>query len=372
MTLDGDLEKLRERSIGMALFSRVPGYETSSDPIVRMAASEIRKRLAQFYDESQDTVPVRILLPPGGYVAEFRFAAAEDIRSPLQPISARARSLPMARLPGNDDLAHDVTADRAVSVRVPLLTPLVIGLTATALIALVCAAIVYVQARRSDLPRFWRGAAEGGSGLVVLVLGQLAGIQTGPEDAAAVPLVDDVFRARHFVSLEAASSSLTLCSTLGRANLSCLLQPAPSLDLPAVRHKPAIFLGAYNNPWTLRVTGSLPYRFGPLACKCILDAKSSKPVAEVDFSAPRESILVDYSIVSRFHSDVTDGPVWVVAGLGPMSTVAAADFAASKVSSDELLLAAPKGWAGENVEAVLATDVVKGKPGHTHILRTSF
>jgi hypothetical protein len=150
------------------------------------------------------------------------------------------------------------------------------------------------------------------------------------------------------------------------------LKPAASVDLSSVQKRPAIFLGAYNNPWTLRMSSPLPYRFGPLACKCILDAKSGQSIGAVDFSIPRDKIFSDYSIVARFHSEITDGPAVVIAGIGPMSTEAAAGFLSSAKGSEELLGLAPSGWKGGNVEAVLGTEVVNGIPGHTHILRTAF
>ena len=116
----------------------------------------------------------------------------------------------------------------------------------------------------------------------------------------------------------------------------------------------------------------LPYRFGDLACRCILDSKNGEHVGGVDFSIPRDKIVTDYSIIARFHSDVTDGQVVVIAGIGPMSTEAAAEFSSSPEHSSDLLSLAPQGWKGKNVEAVLATDVVNGIPGHTRILRTAF
>lgn len=41
--------QLKERTIGVEIFGRPSDYETSADPIVRVKATEIRKRLAQHY-----------------------------------------------------------------------------------------------------------------------------------------------------------------------------------------------------------------------------------------------------------------------------------------------------------------------------------
>src|SRR5690349_15698863 len=40
---------LKERSIGHEVFGRDPAYDTAQDPIVRMTATEVRKRLSQYY-----------------------------------------------------------------------------------------------------------------------------------------------------------------------------------------------------------------------------------------------------------------------------------------------------------------------------------
>src|SRR5215813_1008563 len=58
-------EELRERSIGIEVFQRPPDYDTAEDAIVRVTANEVRKRLAQFYQESGAESDPVITLPPG-------------------------------------------------------------------------------------------------------------------------------------------------------------------------------------------------------------------------------------------------------------------------------------------------------------------
>ena len=66
---------LHERMIGVELFGRAIDYDTGSDSVVRVAASEVRKRLNQFYLESaQADWPVRFDLPSGSYIPLFIFA----------------------------------------------------------------------------------------------------------------------------------------------------------------------------------------------------------------------------------------------------------------------------------------------------------
>src|ERR1700730_19117629 len=71
-SIAGNLESLKERSIGIELFGRAPSYDTGEDAIVRVTASAVRKRLLQYYGQSNGETEIRMLLPSGSYVPEFR------------------------------------------------------------------------------------------------------------------------------------------------------------------------------------------------------------------------------------------------------------------------------------------------------------
>ncbi|MGC2297764.1 MAG: tetratricopeptide repeat protein [Acidobacteriaceae bacterium] len=77
-TLEGDIDGLRERMIGAEMFGRPVSYDTGSDSVVRVRASEVRKKLALYYSEAKrDHLSVRIELPSGSYVPQFRFESEE-------------------------------------------------------------------------------------------------------------------------------------------------------------------------------------------------------------------------------------------------------------------------------------------------------
>ena len=54
-SLDGRNGDLKERIIGIEVFGRNPGYDTSLDATVRVAAAEVRKRLALYYRQTGRT-----------------------------------------------------------------------------------------------------------------------------------------------------------------------------------------------------------------------------------------------------------------------------------------------------------------------------
>jgi hypothetical protein len=79
--LRGECEDLRERIIGVELFGRDAGYDTGEDAIVRVAASDLRKRLAKFYENGGKDSGFRIDLPAGSYVPDFHC-----LESPVEPL----------------------------------------------------------------------------------------------------------------------------------------------------------------------------------------------------------------------------------------------------------------------------------------------
>lgn len=78
-------DDLRERSVGVEVFQRAADYDTAEDAIVRVTANEVRKRLAQYYQESgSDSDPV-ITLPPGSYAVTFRWKPAPLVEPEAAP-----------------------------------------------------------------------------------------------------------------------------------------------------------------------------------------------------------------------------------------------------------------------------------------------
>ncbi len=73
----GHSDSLKERVIGTELFERPPAYDTGEDAIVRVTASDVRKRLSLYYLSTAGSASeLRISLPVGSYVPKF----TRDIR----------------------------------------------------------------------------------------------------------------------------------------------------------------------------------------------------------------------------------------------------------------------------------------------------
>src|ERR1700736_4994102 len=95
--LAGDLDELRERMIGVEMFHRAADYDTSNDAVVRVRATEVRKRLAQYYRENKVAPVIRIDLLPGSYVPEFHWSLPPSIDGVTTKILPPQAATPISR-----------------------------------------------------------------------------------------------------------------------------------------------------------------------------------------------------------------------------------------------------------------------------------
>jgi len=133
--LEGRLDHLRERMIGAEMFGRPIGYDTANDAVVRVKATEVRKKLTLYYTVDAKPSPVRIELPAGSYVPRFHWTCAQ------QSVASEpaAFAIPASTLP------QTPTEPRSSPTQANARSPLFWGSIAAGVIVL--AAISYVVFR---------------------------------------------------------------------------------------------------------------------------------------------------------------------------------------------------------------------------------
>lgn len=75
-TLAGEADQLKEYAVGVEVFDRDDKYDPRLDSIVRVEAGRLRSRLEEYYNGEGATDEVRIVLPRGGYSAQFERRSA--------------------------------------------------------------------------------------------------------------------------------------------------------------------------------------------------------------------------------------------------------------------------------------------------------
>jgi adenylate cyclase len=70
-TLDGRGDRLKAYAIAVEVFGRDPGFDPQNDPVVRMEAGKLRRRLERYYLGAGRHDPMRIEIPKGTYSPTF-------------------------------------------------------------------------------------------------------------------------------------------------------------------------------------------------------------------------------------------------------------------------------------------------------------
>jgi hypothetical protein len=98
--LDEGAVDIREHEIGCAVFGRSDDYDTGEDNIVRVNASQVRKKLEAHFASEGAGEPVILELPKGRYVPAFRERPDAEISPPVPMAVAQVQVLPGLPVPG--------------------------------------------------------------------------------------------------------------------------------------------------------------------------------------------------------------------------------------------------------------------------------
>jgi adenylate cyclase len=90
-TLAGRGERLKGYTIAIEVFGRPPDFDAQSDPLVRVEAGRLRRRLIEYYAGEGRDDPVRIELPRGGYASTWSYHPphAEVLLGPMPSATTR-------------------------------------------------------------------------------------------------------------------------------------------------------------------------------------------------------------------------------------------------------------------------------------------
>lgn len=178
VTLDGRIDSLKERTIGLDLLGRDLSYDPSSDATVRVRANEVRKRLVNHYAIQCPCSGYRIELRPGSYGP--RFVSVEETATAIA-VGLRETELGLVLPKAIEQVEAEKNKLQAI---VPPLNR--VDVMRPALIALFVCALLLRQQILSDDPyhQFWNTRLEGRT---ALVLPQDA--TSGSVNQAMIPMV---------------------------------------------------------------------------------------------------------------------------------------------------------------------------------------
>jgi hypothetical protein len=350
--LRGESCKLKERMIGIAVFGRNADYDSNSDPVVRTTATDLRKRLAQYYHEPGHENELRITLPAGSYRTEFHtpHQAGSKADSAICDVAAHIDSpVPLVR----------AVADRRGHHWKPYLV------SACLLVALIVSMALRQPTRPPrSLNDFWSPIANSRPTLLCVGTWSVSSITSDMP-----PSPSATFNIRDLLPMTDAVAFSRVAAFFGGANLPFRVETARTTTLTDLTQGPVVLIGAIDNQWTMRVTDRLRFHFVQQDGKGtwrIADRKNSEREFRTGVGDVAGSTK-DYAIVARL-SDATSGQMsFVVAGIGAAGTTAASELVTSGDYMKYLASQVPNDFRSKNLEAVVSVQVVDSKPGAPHI-----
>lgn len=358
-TLEGAGAQLKERTIGVEVFHRPPDYDTT-DHVVRSAVAEVRKRLAQYYQENAPG-PVRIEVLPGSYVPLFRWAA-ESSGIDKAPSGSGPIAIPVAA--PKKEISKWFRSNRLAGL----------GLCVVACLA----ALVIILRSPNPFDSFWRPILSSRAP-VLLCVGNLAG---GRGAEGGNQGLSSNLTLKEFHSSESETVHVYDAMTLARfaglmqaSGKQYQLASQSEATFTDLQKGPAILVGLMNNNWTERLVPQLRFTVEhPSPSRITIRDRNNPSNTEwsIDYSTPYLDVTKDYALVLRMVDPKTDQIVVGAAGITVFGTFAAGEFLTDKNEMKKLASFAPRGWDSKNMELVLSTDVIRGHSGPAAIVAAQF
>jgi hypothetical protein len=350
-TLLGQTDLLKERTLGIEIFGREANYDTASDPIVRVTATEIRKRIAQYYQEPGHETELRVSLPSGSYIPQFHWPQAAK-ENGLQAVTI---------LP--PDVLVPAEPVKGESPRRQWWQPAI----ATVLVAALCGAALFLwrSTQHSPFEFFWGPLVKSSEPVLFCVADQSHYSTVSLRDAAdpsREKILEDNLTA---IIIDDLNPIVRIAGLLQSNGKKYTLQGAGGTNLTDLRNGPTVFIGAFDNPWTLRLTAPLRFHFAndpAMLDFWIVDGtKPGQPSWVVNrVQQMTTNNYRDFAIVARFTDSTTGKLEVVAAGVARGGTRVAAEYLTDPADLAQLERAAGN---KKNMELVLSTQIIDGQPG---------
>ena len=377
-TLEGQQEQLKERIIGVEVFGRKPSYLTEGDSVVRVRATDVRKRLSQYYANLTRPGACRIEMSPGSYIPQFLDGdrtTAEDEAVACEPI---ASSLPVS-LP---------RAERGW-FRIGM-AALVVALTPVAVLAVYRLSAEHRvraagDANEAQLEQFWQPAIRDPKSVLICIGSPTTYTYSGsfqgnyvrehridpnrepqwtidPQEGT-IPGSVIIPVKSEYVGAGDADLAALLSALFGRLGKPSELRLSDGTSYGEISDEPTVLIGAFTNRWTLQIISREPFFFTQKGPERLIEERDGKhrewtpPHLRADGTTGE-----DFALVSRLVDSETGKFLVIAAGISGFGSRAAGYFLTRPDLLARALNQAPPDWPRRNLQFVLETQIVDQAP----------
>jgi len=406
--LVGNESIIKERLIGIYVFGRDNNYATGDDPVVRVQAGEVRRRLERYLAESKDEQGVIVELPTGTYVPVFR------TRQVVATTEVPTSDLTLVRQVGAEILPEptDAGPDASTDIGIPLpstfsrqmlheaeassravLSAKIIGFSL--LLLLIGGVLGYLihtpQHPTEAVTKFW-GPILSSQKSIVINLGKpfvyTPSAHLFEEYGKSHPGVFEKGVDRHNQPLPLDNSTpikwgemipvsnsgpavggvragLMLTAFLGRFDKTFALRFGDEGSFLELRDSPSIIVGAMNNRWTTEIDGEFHFSIHDNNSYQYIEEAGTKRTWRTEYSNRRTK---DYGLITREPVGDTGQFLLKIAGLQDGGTEAACELVTNPEMLQNVVRTLPPNWQTKNLQILVATDIIGRKAGPPQVV----
>lgn len=351
--------EIHEQEIGAKVFERTPSYDPSQDNIVRVNATELRKRIDLYFATDGAREPLVLKIPRGGYKPVFHWRVPDNLPLPTPPTEIA----PAEVVPNVPTVAERSTGSRAAYLA---------WAGVAIVLAVVCAVLLKQNlalrsssarwAGRPTVEAFWKDFVKGQQEVDIVLPD--ASVTMSAEITHQSMMLSDYLDHNYINQQEAASlspdrvsdltdifsHSLVTIGDFHAAQQILALPPiAPSVRLVLARFYTAdsikrnsfvLIGGRKANPWMGLFEDQLNFRlaFDPHNGALVTNRHPQR--GEMSSYAARtdaNDLTTGYCVVGYLPNPNRTGNVIVLAGTDSDTTNAAAEFLTSETSLAKFL-----------------------------------
>jgi hypothetical protein len=425
--INGSGDLLKERQIGVEVFGRKPDYATGEDPVVRVQAGDVRRRLESYHADPEIQCNILIQIPIGSYAPVFLSKESFQLYQTRQgievfPAGSRGEAVGSAHgLPAEVNGIHPSDSTAPGTEALPwqhsydhlLVTAATTApkrsrwrrikrwrfvIPAFACLALAAYLLISYLHRSPEwtLKAFWLPASVSAKPILVCLPRPIVYRpseklydkyeEMHPETFATrearrdqiLPLAPtDTIQWGDMVPVRSSGpgigavvAAVNIGKLLAEQGIRFELRFGEEATYADMRDSPVVIVGAINTDWVTELTSESTFVFDEThGASKIRETTGAKRVWKME--SRDGNITRDYGLITRQLSGKAGQFLVQVAGISHFGTEAASEFLANKKELTQALHSQSINLQKQNFQIVVSTDITAGRAGPPHVVALS-
>ena len=350
-------EEATEQQIGIQVFQRPPGFNSSEDSIVRSQARLLRRKLAAYFKAEGASEPLIIEIPKGHYLPVFL---------PSQRVGFDRESSDEDAEEINEAPVSGLAGGKKAASQLGWVTLAGLGL---AMMFCLCLSVALRWQKQvaivKPVKQLWAPFLVGDPPLVIYSNALFVGdakngmryATNDGSDAHSAELVDSYTGVGELISVH------ELTRMFDRRGAEFVLKKSPLVTWDEARSRNLIFIGSVAENGSLKLLPSTQdFTLTATADAAGVINHHPRPGEPLVYLRPEHPLTKDYAVIALLPGVQADHKTFIFSGLTTLGTQAAVEYALEPATAAELMRQVGVGKKLHNFEALLEVNIRGGVP----------